>query len=111
MESVLPFANIVARDARSTVQSLNAEPQSWGEGGKAKSQSCESLWDQDSRSCLYNGRIAPWEARMSLMKHNRKVSSGSKQMLKILKIQIMTFKKLTQEIIKKKKNPKIDILP
>lgn len=72
MESVLPFANIVARDARSTVQSLNAEPQSWGTGGggrgagKAKSQSCESLWDQDSRSCLYNGRIAPWEARMSL---------------------------------------------
>lgn len=34
MESVLPFANIVARDARSTVQSLNAEPQSWGEGGE-----------------------------------------------------------------------------
>lgn len=74
VESVLSDANILAHDASWQFSLMMLSHRV----GKAKSQSCESLWNQDSRSCLYNGRIAPWEARMSLMKHNRKVSSGLK---------------------------------
>lgn len=75
MESVLSDANILAHDASGQF-SLIMLSHRVGKGKKP--ELCESLWNQDSRSCLYNGRIAPWEARMSLMKHNRKVSSGLK---------------------------------